>query len=295
MKLRVSHLTRYEYDREVSFSSHILYLRPRESAHLRLLFHELAVQPEARLTQIRDPHDNNFAWAHFNQPSSRLEIRSVFEVETFLTNPFDFTLKESASTFPFTYEPVIDFALGPYLAPPSDATQANLLSWLDTVFVNRPTDTVAYLGALNQLLFSHLRYTRREEHGIQPSTETITLGGGSCRDYAVLFIELARTLGLAARFVSGYMFAPADDNQRTADAMHAWVEVYLPGGGWRALDPTHGVWCDDVFIPVAHAAQAESVNPIQGGIFSPVPATASLYADLRVERLDSSVAAPSAA
>lgn len=286
MKLRVSHHTRYDYDRDVGFSPHILYLRPRESAYHRLLVHRLSVQPDANLSHVRDPHDNNFAWAHFWERSDNLNIRSEFELETSFANPFDFILKNYAFKFPFKYEPVFDFALSPYLAPPFDDTQARLLAWLDANFIDRPTETVPFLSALNTLLFDTLRYTRREERGIQPSTYTLDVGGGACRDYAVLFVELARTLGLAARFVSGYMFAPADDDHRTVGAMHAWAEVYLPGGGWRGLDPTHGMWCDENFIPVAHAAQAESVNPIQGGVYSTTPVEARLHTSVIVERLD---------
>lgn len=286
MKLRVSHLTRYEYDREVGLSPHILYLRPRESAAQRLISLRLSVQPEARLSHVRDPHDNNFSWAHFWERAPALNIRSEFEVEIILPNPFDFILKPYAVTFPFKYEPVFDFALAPYLAPPFDDTQSRLRAWLDEHFVDRPSETVPYLTALNSLLYQTLRYTRREERGIQPSTTTLDLGGGACRDYAVLFVELVRTLGLAARFVSGYMFAAADDDHRTAGAMHAWAEVYLPGAGWRGLDPTHGIWCDENFIPVAHAAQAESVNPIQGSIYSASPVSARLHANVSVERID---------
>lgn len=285
MKFRVSHLTRYAYDRRVGFSPHLLYLRPRESSHQRLLHHRLSVQPDARICHLRDPHDNNHACAWFWEPADALCIRSEFELESDFANPFDFILKPHATRFPFAYEPVSDFALGPYLAPPYDETQLRLRAWLDEHFVERPTDTVAFLSALNRLLFEHLRYTRRQERGIQPSLTTLALGGGACRDYAVLFMELCRTLGLAARFVSGYMFADADDTHRTAGAMHAWAEVYLPGGGWRGIDPTHGVWTDENFIAVAHAAQAESINPIQGNIFAPGPARAELHVNVVVERL----------
>ncbi len=286
MKLRISHHTRYEYDHEVGFAPHVLYLRPRESAYQRLLSHRLTVQPDARISHIRDPHDNNFAWAHFREKSSALNISSEFEVERDFPNPFDFVLKVYAFNFPFKYEPVFDFALGPYLAPPFDDTQARLRAWLDEHFVDRPAETVPFLSALNSLLFTTLRYNRREERGIQPSLTTLTLGSGACRDFAVLLVELCRTLGLAARFVSGYMFAPPDDSHRTVGAMHAWTEVYLPGGGWRGLDPTHGIWTDENFIAVAHAAQAESVNPIQGGIYSSTPVGSRLRTDVVVERID---------
>jgi transglutaminase-like putative cysteine protease len=291
MQLRVSHLTRYDYDRPVEFSSHVLYLRPRESAHARLLRHELTTQPAARLLHLRDTHDNNCTHAHFSGPASTLEIRSEFEITNDFANPFDFILKPAACQFPFAYEPVFDFALGPYLAAPFDHTRTILLAWLDKYFTGRPAGTVPFLTALNTLLFQQLRYTRREEPGIQPSVVTLERGGGACRDYAVLLVECCRTLGLAARFVSGYMFAPSDQDERTAGAMHAWAEVYLPGAGWCGLDPTHGVWCDEHFIPIAHAAQAESVNPIQGTVYAPGPVSARLFTEVRVERLD--VAAPS--
>jgi transglutaminase-like putative cysteine protease len=292
MQLRVSHLTRYEYDREVEFSPHVLYLRPRESAQARLVNHDLAALPAGRLLHLRDTHDNNCAHAHFSARAATLEIRSAFEVVNDFPNPFDFILKPDAIAFPFAYEPVFDFALGPYLAAPFDATRDRLRAWLDENFTDRPAETVPFLSALNTLIYQRLRYTRREEPGIQPSIRTLELGGGACRDYAVLLMEFCRTLGLAARFVSGYMFAPSDQDERTAGAMHAWAEVYLPGAGWRGLDPTHGFWCDENFIPLAHAAQAESVNPIQGNVYAPGPVTARLFTEVRVERVDTRAPTP---
>jgi transglutaminase-like putative cysteine protease len=286
MKLRLSHLTRYEYTAPVSLSPHILYLRPRETSRVRIDAYRCDISPVPQLNPVLDPHDNEFVWAHFADPTSSLMIRSTAQVETRDTNPFDFILKSYAVPFPFAYEPVFDFALGPYLAPPFDATQATLRQWLDTHFRDRPTETVPFLSALNLLVFNTLAYRRRDERGIQPSVTTLELGSGACRDYAVLFVELCRTVGLAARFVSGYLYAPAGDDHRTVGAMHAWAEIYLPGAGWKALDPTHGVWCDDRFVPVAHAAQAESVNPIQGSFFSPRPAHSTLSTQVEVERLD---------
>ncbi|HEY0944309.1 MAG TPA: transglutaminase family protein [Opitutaceae bacterium] len=285
MKLRVSHLTRYQYDREVSFSPHIIYLRPRETSLLRLRHFTFNVSPFAKLSSVIDAHDNPLTWAYFWEPADALNIRTEFEIETLDTNPFDFILKPYALTFPFDYEPVFAFALAPYLAPPFDATQNALSNWLDEHLVDRPTETVALLSMLNQLIYSTLTYRRREEHGIQPSATTLQLGAGACRDYAVLFVELCRTLGFAARFVSGYLFAPAGDDHRTAGAMHAWAEIYLPGAGWKGLDPTHGIWCDDAFIPVAHAAQAENVNPVQGSYSSPLPVASKLHTDVIVEKL----------
>lgn len=285
MKLHVSHLTRYEYDKPVTFSPHLLYLRPRETPLLRVNSFGFNVSPDAKLVWTRDSHDVLLAWAYFWDSAQALSIRSEFEVETYDTNPFDFILRPYAQTFPFSYEPLEQFNLTPYLAPPFDATQELLRGWLDEHFTDRPQDTTSFLIALNQKIYSTLTYQRREEQGIQSSRTTLSLGGGACRDYAVLLVELCRTLGLAARFVSGYLYSNPGDDHRTVGAMHAWAEVYLPGAGWKGMDPTHGIFCDDAFIPVAHAAVAESVNPIQGTLYSPIPIASSLLTDVRVEKL----------
>jgi len=286
MLLRLSHTTTYVYSAPVSLSPHLLYLRPRGSAALHLRSYELHTEPAARLQEVRDPLDNDTTCAHFHAPLTTVTFAMRAEVKTHDTNPFDFTLKDYAIPYPFTYEPVFDFALGPCLAPPYADTQSALRTWLNRHFTDRPRESVPFLSALNSLIFNTLKYERRERVGIQPSRETIQRGTGACRDYAVLMMELCRTLGLAARFVSGYLYTPPDDDQRTANAMHAWVEVYLPGAGWKGLDPTHGIWCNDAFVPVAHAAQAESVNPIQGNLYAKAPVTAKLDTTVTVDLLD---------
>lgn len=126
-------------------------------------------------------------------------------------------------------------------------------------------------------------YRRRDEPGIQSALATIALGSGSCRDLAVLLVECARSLGLAARFVSGYMYG-LGSNDLGPGTMHAWAEIFLPGAGWRGLDPAHGIFCDNTYVPVAHAVVAASVNPIQGAFFSPIPALARMTTDVRLRR-----------
>ncbi len=285
MKLHVSHLTRYEYDQAVTFSPHLLYLRPRETPLLRVNSFGFNLSPEAKLVWTRDSHDVLLAWAYFWDSSRALSIRSEFEVETSDSNPFDFMLKHYATLFPFRYEPLEQFNLTPYLAPPYDETQRRLRAWLDEHFLDRPRETVSFVTALNRLVYSTLNYTRREGAGIQSSCTTLASNSGACRDYAVLLVELCRTLGLAARFVSGYLYSEPDDDHRSQGAMHAWAEIYLPGAGWKGLDPTHGIMCGDTFVPVAHAAIAESVNPIQGTVYSAAPTVATLLTDVRVEKL----------
>jgi transglutaminase-like putative cysteine protease len=233
---------------------------------------------------MRDDFDNLPARAHFSTSARTLEIASTCVVTTTDTQPFDFLVREYAINFPFVYEPLHRFNLSIYLTPPPRATQDGVRRWLDGRFTNRPRETVAWLFALNQVIHRNLVYRRRDDPGIQSALTTISLGSGSCRDFAVLLIECARTLGVAARFVSGYMFDPAD-NGLSAASMHAWTEVFLPGAGWRGMDPTHGIFCDNAYVPVAHAVVAESVNPIQGSFSSVPPAVATLSTDVRVRRL----------
>lgn len=284
MNLEISHRTRYDYDRKVHVQPHLLYLRPRENPLLQVQRFAFFFEPDARIDWMRDDFDNLPARAQFTRDVDALEIRSSCLVTTDDTQPFDFSVRDYAATMPFAYEPLHRFNLTIYLAPPDDGTQEALRRWLDLHFTARPPETVAWLFALNQVMSRALTYRVREEEGIQSPLTTIATGSGSCRDFAVLMVECARTRGLAARFVSGYLFDPAN-NGFTAGSMHAWVEVFLPGAGWRGLDPTHGIFCHNAYVPVAHAVVAESVNPIQGSFFSVVPATSTMSADVRIRRL----------
>jgi transglutaminase-like putative cysteine protease len=283
MQFEITHFTRYAYDREVWFMPHLLYLRPRENPLLavnRFAFHFI---PSAKVYWMRDDFDNLPTCAYFSAPSKVLEIRSECEVTTMDTAPFDFLVRDYALTFPFAYEPLHCFNLSIYRTPPDDGEQAVLREWLETHFGNPPRETVGWIFQLTQLLHRHLRYERREDAGIQPALTTLARGSGSCRDYAVLWVALARTSGLAARFVSGYLFDPVVNGSMPGD-MHAWAEVFLPGAGWRGVDPTNGVFCHNGYVPVAHAVVAESVNPIQGAFTSDPPAAALLTSDVRVRQ-----------
>ncbi len=288
MFLRVTHVTRYDYSSPVSFAPHAIYLQPRETPRQRLHSFDLAITPAARRIATSDAEDNALDWAYFDAAtrSASLEFRSEFLVETLDTNPFDFFLKPTALSFPFTYDAAETFALGSCFTAPAGSDRAQLCAWLDAHLPAPPTDTIAFLTALNTAVRAALSYTRRDEPGIQTPTETLARGSGSCRDYAVFFIALCRQLGLAARFVSGYLHEapdPAVPNP-SPPAMHAWAEVYLPGAGWRGLDPTRGIFCDDSFVPVAHTALAENVNPIQGTFYSAGPTASALTTHLTLDK-----------
>ena len=290
MFLRLVHFTRYEYSAPVSFAPHALYLRPRETPRQRLHDFRLEITPAARRIATTDPLDNALDWAYFapETPAARLEIRSELMVETLDANPFDFFLKPTALSFPFTYDPAERAALTPCLTPRPDSPPPEVLrAWLDQHVPSPPAETVPFLMALNRAVHGTISYVRREEQGIQSAADTLARGSGSCRDSAVFLIELCRYLGLAARFISGYLYEPAATGAAPAlpPAMHAWVEVFLPGAGWRGLDPTRGIFCDDAFVAVAHAAVAETVNPIQGNIYYSPGVTSQLHVAISVEKL----------
>jgi len=289
MFLRLTHVTGYTYSQPVTFAPHALYLRPRESTRQRLHEFKLEMTPVARCVATNDPLDNALDWAYFapDQQSTQLQFRSEMMVETLDSNPFDFFLKPSAIAYPFSYDAAEKDALTPCLTPVNEPAATPLRQWLNMLMPVTPDETVALITALTQAVHRGLSYNRRDEPGIQPATETVTRGTGSCRDYAVVLIELCRLHGIAARFVSGYIYEAPPPNASVpfSAAMHAWTEVYLPGGGWRGLDSTRGIFCDDAFVPVAHAAVAESVNPIQGNFFGPAGTTSTLSMHLRIDRL----------
>jgi transglutaminase-like putative cysteine protease len=288
MFLRIIHLTRYEYSQPVSFAPHAIYLRPRESPRQHLHRFDLTVSPAARRVATNDAEENALEWAYFAADTfaPTLEFRSESLVETTDTNPFDFFLAPSALRFPFEYNPPERYVLSPFLIAPLGTNETSLRSWLDVHLPSPPQDTVAFISALNTAVHQSLNYRLRQEPGIQNPTETLACNSGSCRDYAVFFIALCRTLGLAARFVSGYLYEPAPPGvtNPVPPDMHAWTEIYLPGAGWRGVDPTRGIFCDDRFVPVAHSAISESVNPIQGTFYGPTTVSANLVTQLTLDR-----------
>jgi len=285
MKLRVSHLTRYEYAQSVSFSPHALYLRPRETPLLRVSRFKFNISPNAKLTTGIDPFDNALTSAYFWDRANALNIRTEFEIETLEANPFDFIVRNDAVKFPFNYEPYEKYVLAAYLVPPSADAQKQIRLWLDQHVPAPPSESVPLLSTINQALCFAVNYQRRENGGPQDVTTTLRTGVGASRDYAVALIEICRSLGFAARFVSGYLLPVSGDERTDTHSMHAWTEVYLPGVGWKGLDPSRGIFCTDTYIPVAHAPLAECVSPVQGSYYSSVHVPSLLTTNVLVESL----------
>jgi len=271
MKIAVDHLTEYRYERPVGFGEHSLYLRPRESQTVHVASFSLVCSPEARVRWMRDCFNNVVAVAGFGIAEASLlsfHCRMTFDVVE--ENPFDFILEPRAHEFPFRYDEREKSALRPYLEP-EESERWKILDWVrGTLGLSAQSrDTISFLADLNRAIHQNIAYQRRDEEGIQSANVTLELGSGSCRDMAELLVATSRQLGLAARFVSGYVYEPppADGTggfNRAAGSMHAWAEVYLPGAGWRGFDPTNGILTDHRFLPSAVANRPDWVNPIQG-------------------------------
>lgn len=294
MKLRIEHLTRHRYSGPVSFSAHNLYLRPIEG-HLRRV-HRFSVDtlPASTQSYVRDVNGNTLLKCNFAlNESDVLEFRTEIEVEINEDNPYDFLLESYALQYPFTYKDADATALVPYLLDEVLENETKVLDWFNQAVPSpaKHPDIVQFLTDLNHAIRRDIAYVRRDEEGIQSPNTTLSLRSGACRDMAALFISTVRQLGLAARFVSGYLYVEShagDENHllnRAAGSMHAWAEVYLPGAGWKGFDPTNGILANSFFIPAAVSHLPAVVDPIQGYYFSKTTTNSELEVELIIKEL----------
>ena len=261
MQLRIDHTTGYRFHRPVELTPHLLRLRPRSSPGLHLLQSELTITPEAAVRWNLDAEGNIVGTAFFPQKGDHLLIHSSMVVEQRLTNPYDFVLEQRAMDLPIVYTEREGALLAPYLKQPGLPASGMLADWVQSFF-SRGT-TLAVLESVNAAIPAGFLYVQRHEHGVRTAEETLSLGAGTCRDFAHLMMEAARHLGIAARYVSGYLCAPADSPE-TESHTHGWCEFYLPGAGWRGFDPTNGILTDAHHIPVATAVVVGEIPPVEG-------------------------------
>jgi transglutaminase-like putative cysteine protease len=264
-RYKILHRTYYNFTGAVRLGPHTLRLRPRESHELRVESASVRTTPGCTLRWNRDVEDNSVATATFDEPTSQLMIESEVIVQHHNQAPFDFLLADYAAEYPFAYEAEDAAVLSPYLQPTSQAAdeRAQLAAWVATLWQpGEAIPTYALLQRLNSHIHKTLTYQVREEPGVQRPAETLSRGTGSCRDWAFLLIEAARSLGLAARFISGYLNTPP--SPVSFGATHAWAEVFLPGAGWKGFDPTVGLLVGSDHIAVAVARLPESVPPVAG-------------------------------
>lgn len=262
-RYKIIHRTFYNYTKMVTLGAHELLLRPRENHELRIESFELTITPKAQLLWHLDVEGNSVATASFSQSTQQLAIESEVIIQQYNESPLDFIVADYAINYPFSYSDEDQVMLSAYRILPDEHTRTLLNDWLFQNWKSgEQVQTYTLLQRITAYIYKSMRYTVREEPGVQSAEQTLLLGSGSCRDFALLFMEAAKCLGLAARFVSGYLHAPLMASQ--VGSTHAWAEVYLPGGGWIGFDPTIGDIVGPDHIPVAVARLAESVPPVSG-------------------------------
>lgn len=268
-RLTVDHKTTYSYRRPVEFGEHRLMFRPRDSHDLRLLNAELTIQPQAKVHWLHDVFSNSVAIARFEVPSDQLYLESMIVIDRYPFNRDNFPIEEYARTLPFSY-PLREVPdLGRTIERHYPDPGREITEWTRRFLTDAgATDTEEFLVKVTGAIRDEFNYTERTEPGVQSPSETLEIGGGSCRDYAVFMMEAVRSVGLAARFVSGYLYDPAIDGKESettgAGATHAWVQVYLPGAGWVEFDPTNGSHGGHNLVPIAVAREPGQAVPVSG-------------------------------
>ncbi len=270
------HRTTYEYDREVAIHPQVVRLRPAPHSRTPIVSYSMKVEPEEHfINWQQDPFGNYLGRLVFPEKAEKLDITIDLVAEMTTINPFDFFLEETAEHFPFSYTESLKAELGPYLKisehdPGVEALAEELMPGEED-----EEGTIDFLVRINQKVQSLVDYKVRLEVGVQTCAETLEKGSGSCRDSAFLLVQLLRHMGLAARFVSGYLVQLVADEKPLEGPdgpvedftdLHAWAEVYLPGAGWVGLDPTSGLMATEGHIPLACTPEPGSAAPISGAV-----------------------------
>lgn len=299
--LDVRHVTTYRYARPVGFGLHRAMLRPRDSHDLKLRSATLSVSPKAKVRWVHDVFGNSVTLLDFGgETADALRIESRLAIERYSLASPDYPVSPEARRWPFAYGDQERRDLGPTLDRHHPDPQGKVRDWARSFADGGETDSVELLAAMTKGMKASFRYAAREDEGTQPPAETLEKGTGSCRDYALLMMEGVRALGLAARFVTGYLYSPAlDKGAATSDgsdiarpdvqgagATHAWVQVYLPGAGWLEFDPTNGLVGGPDLIRVAVVRDPTQAAPLSGTYTGAAEDFVGIEVDVQVTRRD---------
>lgn len=291
VQYEIVHTTVYHYRQPVTFGEHRVMFRPRDSHDLRVLATDLQVSPASQVRMIQDPHSNSVALVQPDGPAEELEIVCRFTIEHAHTNNEELPLAPSAEVFPFAYSVEERFDLEQYLRPHYDDPGGHLTAWARQFLrTDGLTGTRELLFKINQFIRDNFNYAARDEEGTQPPQETLKRSTGSCRDFALLMMEAVRRLGVATRFVSGYLYDPAldggdADSTVGAGATHAWLQAYLPGAGWVPFDPTNNLTGGNQLIRVGVARDPSQAAPISGSWYGEAGDYLGMTVNVVVHRL----------
>jgi transglutaminase-like putative cysteine protease len=276
MRIEIRYAARYAYAERVTFSPHLFRLIPKVDRALKLRRFDFRTNAGAVVNWRRDLFDNEVASVFYPKAARDLDVKLRLQLEVEPKNAFGFLLATHALMLPFAYQPNEARVLAPYL---SAAHGPRLPFWSAPV---TPQPTVNTLADLNSALHAHFGYERRDEGAARPAAETIALGHGACRDFAVVMVEVLRGLGLAARHASGYLCEFGSGEKRAEGALHAWVEVYLPGAGWVGFDPTNGTFCDHHHLTAAVGIETPDVAPVVGSYYHKTPVSHEMETSLAI-------------
>ena len=258
----IRHTTTYRYARPVTFGDHRLMFRPRDSHDMRLLQTGLEISPSAQVRWLHDVFGNSSAVATFVEPASELRLVSTIRLEHFPVLALEFPIEAYARMYPFSYSAEEMPDLGRTIERHYPDPEHRVDEWARGFMTSAgETDTQALLVEMTAAIRRDFRYEARAAEGTQTPVETLTRVAGTCRDFALLMMEAARSLGFAARFVSGYLY---DDRAVGGGATHAWVQIYLPGGGWVEFDPTNALVGGQKLVRVAVARDPTQAIPVSG-------------------------------
>jgi transglutaminase-like putative cysteine protease len=264
MLLRIDHVTEYRYRRPVELTPHRLRLLPRSTPGLQILRSEQSVSPDSSVRWNLDAEGNVLGSATFPGKTELLRIASSILLEQKVTNPFDFLLEGRSLRLPMEYDDRERSMLAAFLENGDPDSSGEIAHFIRPFLngVSATPSTLDFLTSFNRAIPTLFGYAVRHEEGVRTVEETISLRDGTCRDFAHLFMESARSVGIASRYVSGYLCSSpgAPEENHT----HGWCEVYLPGAGWRGFDPTNGILAGPHHVVIATSVAAGDIPPVEG-------------------------------
>lgn len=292
-RLVVHHTTLYRYRRPVGFGEHRLMFRPRDSHDLRLIRTALTIEPAAEVRWLHDVFSNSIAIAGFRDRATELRFESGIEIEHYGLEDPEFLLEPAARAYPFSYSSDEVPDLGRTMERHYPDPDRRIDAWAKGFLAKSgETHTADLLARITRAVHRQFAYQTRYAVGTRSPVETLDAGSGTCRDLALFMMEAVRSLGLAARFVSGYLYDPALDGGSAAPellglgATHAWVQVYLPGAGWVEFDPTNGLVGGANLIRVGVARDPSQAVPLQGSYFGAPEDFIDMQVDVKVTAVE---------